>query len=379
MDVFNLITLVFTACYVLLITYYFVGWLRLKEYKPAAKTFSTKISVIIPCRNEEHNIKNLLQDMYEQQYPKQLYEVLVIDDHSTDKTLQVIQSLNFQNVRCIAMQSSAESTQKKLSGKKAAIDLGIQQATGDLIVTTDADCHAGNTWLRTIAAYYEEHKPVMIAGMVNYFYDRSFLGKFQTLDFLSLVGIAAASIQNGFYNLCNGANLAYTKEAFYAVEGFKNIDHIPTGDDMLLMHKMAKKFPGRIATLKNKDAIVYTHTVKDFSTFWHQRTRWTSKSTHYEDKRITVILVFMYMFNALLAANLIAGFFVSGFLKIAMFQFLAKICIDTVFIYTVAKFFRKENLLWLFLPMQALHTIYILAIAPAGVLGAYTWKGRTTK
>lgn len=379
MTFFVIITIVFTACYVFLIAYYFIGWMNLKEYKPEDKILSTKISVIIPCRNEEENILNLLQDLKDQLYTESLYEIIVVDDHSTDNIMQAIKTINIANVRYVRLPDIPDKNMNKPSGKKAAITYGIEQSSGELIVTTDADCHVGHHWLRTIAAYYEEHKPVMIAGMVSYFYDSSFLGKFQTLDFLSLVGIAAASIQNGFYNLCNGANLAYTKKAFYEVEGFKNIDHIPTGDDMLLMHKMAAQFPHKIATLKSKDAMVLTHTIKDFSSFWQQRTRWTSKATHYEDKRITGILVFAYSFNALLVCNLLAGLFSSEFLKIAMFQFLAKICVDTVFIYSVAKFFRKENLLWLFLPMQALHTIYILAIAPAGVFGKYSWKGRIIK
>ncbi len=184
------------------------------------------------------------------------------------------------------------------------------------------------------------------------------------------------SIQNGFYNLCNGANLAYTKAAFLEVDGFRQIDHIPSGDDMMLMHKMAKKFGDKIAYLKNKDSIVYTSTEKDFVTFWNQRVRWTSKSTHYEDKRITGILAFVYLVNLLIVLNLAIGIFYPPVLKLAMWMFLAKLCIDTLFTYAVTKFFRRENLLWLFLPMQAVHVLYIILIAPAGVFGKYNWKGR---
>ena len=157
------------------------------------------------------------------------------------------------------------------------------------------------------------------------------------------------------------------------MDGFKDIDHISSGDDMMLMHKMAKKFNGKIAYLKNKEAIVYTNTEKDFITFWHQRVRWTSKSTHYEDKRITAILAFVYLSNLLIVTNLVIGFFYPPLLKLAMFQFLAKLCIDTLFAYSVTKFFRRENLLWLFLPMQILHIIYIILVAPAGVFGKYYW------
>lgn len=370
--------LVFTLIggYVLLITYFLLGWLRLNEYNPKAKIPTTKVTVVVPVRNESANILNLLNDLADQQYNKSLFEVIIVDDHSSDNTIQLVKNYPMPNLRIIDLAANESNTLAHRANKKEGIDKAVRSATGELIITTDADCHIGSNWMSTIVAYYEEHQPVMIAGMVNYFPDTSFLGKFQTLDFLSLVGIAAASIQNGFYNLCNGANLAYTKAAYIEVDGFSNIDHIPSGDDMMLMHKMAKTYNGKIAYLKNKDAIVYTATEKDVVAFWNQRVRWTSKSTHYEDKRITAILAFVYLFNLLVVGNLVIGLFFPLILKLAMWMFLAKLCIDTIFTYAVTKFFRRENLLWLFLPMQAVHVLYIILIAPAGVFGKYNWKGR---
>lgn len=362
--------------YVLLILYFFMGWMRLQEYIPTAKITSTKVTVVVPVRNESANVINLLNDLRDQHYNNSLFEVIIVDDHSTDNTLKLVSNFIMPNLRVIALGDDKSLSFANRANKKIGIDRAVRSATGELIITTDADCHPGSNWIATIVSYYEEHRPVMIAGMVSYFPDTSFLGKFQTLDFLSLVGIAAASIQNGFYNLCNGANLAYTKAAYLAVDGFSNIDHIPSGDDMMLMHKMAKKFGDKIAYLKNKDAIVYTSTEKDFVAFWNQRVRWTSKSTHYEDKRITAILAFVYLMNLLIVACLVIGLFFSPMLKLAMWMFLAKLCIDTIFTYAVTKFFRRENLLWLFLPMQAVHVLYIILIAPAGIFGKYNWKGR---
>lgn len=373
------ITIIVGLCiflYVVLILYFLFGWLKLKEYIPGKQIGTTRVSVIVPVRNEEKNIINLLDDLREQHYNAELFEIIVVDDFSSDKTLELVRNARNSNLKIISLATVFPNKQALKANKKAGIQMAIEQASGELIVTTDADCHVGSNWLQTIVNYYESNKPVMIAGMVNYYPDTSFLGKFQTLDFLSLVGIAAASIQNGFYNLCNGANLAYTKEAFIAVDGYKDIDHVPGGDDMMLMHKMGKMYNGKIAYLKNKESIVYTNTEKEFIPFWNQRVRWTSKSTHYEDKRITAILAFVYFSNLLIVVNLIIGFFYPPLLKLAMFQFLAKLCIDTLFTYSVTKFFRRENLLWLFLPMQILHILYIILVAPAGVFGKYYWKGR---
>jgi len=372
----TILVLLLIGGYVLLILYFLLGWLRLKEYVPGNAIPVTRVTVVVPVRNEEKNILNLLGNLRDQQYNKDLFEVIVVDDHSTDNTLKLINGFSMSNLRVIALKDDPALADASRTNKKIGIEKAVHAANGTLIMTTDADCHPGSNWIKTTVAYYEEHNPVMIAGMVSYFHDTSFLGKFQTLDFLSLVGIAAASIQNGFYNLCNGANLAYTKAAFLEVDGFRQIDHIPSGDDMMLMHKMAKKFGDKIAYLKNKDCIVYTSTEKDFVTFWNQRVRWTSKSTHYEDKRITGILAFVYLINLLIVLNLAIGIFYPPMLKLAMWMFLAKLCIDTLFTYAVTKFFRRENLLWLFLPMQAVHVLYIILIAPAGVFGKYNWKGR---
>lgn len=375
MLLFTIAMILLMTGYAVLIAFFLYGWVRLQEFNASGSTAQIPVTIIIPVRNEEKNIIHLLRDLQAQTYPKHLMQVIIVDDHSTDNTAKLVQQ--FTGVQCTIL-SLAESDAGNLRAtKKVGIEKAVRMASGELIVTTDADCHVGSNWINTIVQYYAQHKPVMIAGLVNNFHDATFLGKFQTLDFLSLVGIGAACISNGFYNLCNGANLAYTKEAFLAVDGYKGVDHIPSGDDMMLMHKMARNFPGRIASLKNKESIVFTHTEKDLAGFWHQRVRWTSKSTHYEDKRITAILSFVYLFNLMIVVTMGLGFIFPQLLKLSMWMFLVKICVDTVFTYSVARFFRRENLLWLFLPIQALHVIYIIIIAPAGVFGKYNWKGRT--
>lgn len=377
MNIFFLITAVFTLCYVMLIAYFFRGWLRLEEFTAPAKFSPVRLSVIIPARNEEHNLPEILNDLREQNYPASDFEVIVADDFSSDRTAETIRRFPMENLRLVSLEEIPGIHRSETPNKKRAIEEAVHIASGELIVTTDADCRVGTNWLRTIAAFFSSRGVVFIAGPVSYFYDESFLGKFQTLDFLSLVGIAAASIRNGFYNLCNGANLAYTKEAFLAVEGYSGNHHIASGDDMMLMHKIARIQSGRIAFLRNKDAIVYTHTEKDLAAFWRQRMRWTSKSTHYEDRRITAILVFVYLFNLLLLINAVYGLINPFYLRVAMWQFLIKIVADTIFTYSIAKFFRRENLLWLFLPMQLAHIIYVLIVGVAGSFGRrYAWKGR---
>ena len=139
------------------------------------------------------------------------------------------------------------------------METAIGLAKGNLIVTTDADCIVQPEWLQTIASYYEEFGPVFIAAPVVYtnpLHGDSFFKKllkiFQSLDFITLQGITGASVYKKFHNMCNGANLAYEKKVFNEVGGFEGIDQIASGDDMLLMHKIQKIYPGRIQYLKSR-------------------------------------------------------------------------------------------------------------------------------
>lgn len=364
--------------YGVLILYFYRGWKLLKEKntRPQAAKPAISVTVVVPVRNEANHIIDLLDDLAAQQYPPDLLEVIIVDDFSDDRTAALVKGYSKCPVTLLSLADYMDPSLPRQAHKKIAIETAVQAAKGDWIITTDADCRMGPFWLQSTMQYAAESDVVFVAGPVALFYDTSFLGKFQTLDFISLVGIAAASIHSGFYNLCNGANLAYSKAAFLEVDGYANAKHTPSGDDMMLMHKIGKRYPGRIGFLKNRQAIVRTFTAPDFSTFWQQRLRWTSKAGHYEDKRITIILAMAYLFNLTLAINVFAGALHPQFLHIAMWQFLLKIAVDTLFSYSVARFFRTEQLLWNILPMQILHIIYIITIAPASLIGGFEWKGR---
>jgi len=379
MMVYEICMSALAIAYALLILYFYSGWIRLKEVKHSGRLSEKelpRVTVVIAARNEAAVIRDLIQDIIAQEYPAKLVEIIVVDDFSSDQTAQLAKNVAPNNVKVIALANYLNEDAGRPAHKKVAIETAVKQASGELIVTTDADCRMGPGWIKSLVNYHLDTNALFIAGPVSYFYDASFLGKFQTLDFLSLVGIGAASIRNGFYNICNGANLMYTKAAFLSVNGYENASHTPSGDDMMLMHKIGKKFPGQVNFLKDKNAIVSTYTAADFSTFWQQRLRWTSKSTHYEDKRITLILALVYVFNLSILIHLIFSAWYPELLRLTMWQFMIKIVVDTFFSHAIAKFFHKEQLLWSFLPIQLLHIAYIIIVAPASIFLPYYWKGR---
>lgn len=385
-----IITAVFFSIYALLIIYYRQSWKAIPHFQVLIEDFqpSTKISVIIPARNEEQNIKACLRSLDEQSYPKHLFEVLVVDDHSTDNTAAIVLSYNQQNIKLISLKEFVATTAIN-SYKKKAIEIAIQQSTGQLIITTDADCFAPPNWLQTISAFYEEKKPSFIVMPVSINCNNRFIEIFQALDFMTLQGITGAAVFKKFHSMCNGANLAYTKKAFAAVNGFAGIDTIASGDDMLLMHKIYKQDPNALLFLKSENVIVQTQPVLTVKEFLNQRIRWASKADKYNDKRIFWVLMLVYLFNCMLVVLPVVALFNNTAdtfygLTISFIQFwLLLLCLKTMvelfFLYPVARFFNKPGLLWMFPLMQPFHILYTIIAGWLGKFGSYQWKGRKVK
>jgi cellulose synthase/poly-beta-1,6-N-acetylglucosamine synthase-like glycosyltransferase len=249
-------------------------------------------------------------------------------------------------------------------------------AKGTLIVTTDADCRFHPDWLKTIAAYYEQTGAKFIAAPVAINNNNSLLSIFQTLDFITLQGITGAAVYKNIHSMCNGANLAYEKEAFIAVKGYQGIDHIPSGDDMLLMHKIYTQYPDKVFYLKNNEAIVSTQPALTWKSFFNQRIRWASKADRYEDKRIFWVLLLVYMVNVCFLVLGIASCWNNIWLFFCCILLAGKIIIEFPFVYTVAKFFGQQKLMLFFPLLQPLHIIYTIIAGFMGKFGSYNWKGR---
>lgn len=406
MELFLIVTsFVFFVAYAALIIYYRQCWQQIPYYQPSRyynnndefsgelnKKNTTKISIIIPARNEALNIGACLQSITNQNYAADLFEIIVVDDHSTDNTVQIIQSFKNKNIRCILLKDF--TTDNLNSYKKKAIEVAITQSTGNLIITTDADCFMDKNWLQTIASFYETYKPAFIAAPVSINCNNRFLSIFQALDFMTLQGITGASVYKKMHSMCNGANLAYEKIVFNEVDGFKGIDTIASGDDMLLMHKIYKRYPDRVLFLKSKEAIVQTKAMSTVKDFFNQRIRWASKADKYDDKRILVVLILVYFFNLLLLILPIMALFNNTTFSFFNFQshsyrisiinfwfglLILKTLVELYFLFPIAKFFNKQIILWWFPLAQPFHILYTIIAGWLGKFGSYTWKSRIVK
>jgi len=310
--------------------------------------------------------------------------VIVLDDHSTDGTAAVVGEFIASGAQGLALRCLRIAEMPLPPGltayKKFAIETGVGAATGELIVTSDADCFFDPQWLSTLAAFYKGTgakfiaAPVRIGGKAL-----SLLGIFQTLDFITLQGITGAAVHSKFHSMCNGANLAYERDAFYEAGGFKGIDHIPSGDDMFLMHKIYLLHPGRVFFLKNRHAIVTTHPETRWKGFINQRVRWASKADTYDDSRIFWVLLLVYLVNVLFLALLVGAFFNYWWLWLLLLLLVVKTIVEYPFVRSVATFFGQQRLMVYFPLLQPLHIVYTVLVGWLGKFGSYSWKERTIK
>lgn len=376
----KVLMIVIAVSYYFIILYFFLGWKRLKEFKYNKEANNLPlVSIIIPARNEEDTISECLISLTKQDYSREYIEVIVVDDHSTDRTAEIVRNFAAEypaySIQLIQLTSESGS----IAYKKRAISCAVSIAKGDIIITTDADCTFASKWVSSHVNYYKKNEVYFLSGPVLFKEETSFFGRLQSLEFLSLIGIGAAAIGAGNPLMCNGANLSFKKDVFEKVGGYTGNENIASGDDVFLMHKVMKRFPGKVNFLKSREAIVYTSPQENLNAFVEQRKRWASKSSSYTDLFSKAVAVITYMFNLLLIICGVVSLFSYTFAKIFLVAFGLKVFTDLVFLIPVTSFFRERRLLYYFLVEQLLYSFYIVYIGATGTLSKYKWKGREVK
>ena len=375
LEIVSTLVVLLTFCYVTIVLYFFRGWNRLQYYRSGSKTGKTRVSILIAARNEEERIGDTIDDLLAQNYPDSLREIIIVDDHSTDRTPQIISSYSDRGVKLLQLKEDRPLN----SYKKKAIAEAIHASAGDLIITTDADCRMGPDWLSQIVGFFEENDIKLISSPDAYFRERTVFEELQTLEFLYLIGLGAATIGNNKASTCNGANLAYRKDVFLELKGFQGIDDLASGDDELFLHKVAAKYPGKIGFCKSADAIVYTYAKENLKEFIQQRKRWASKSTRYKNKGIVVLGVTVWVFNLSIFASFLAGFFAPEYFRIAVLGVVFKLLAELLFLFPLTGFIKRRQLLFYLPLLSVVHIIYIVYIGIAGNSGKYNWKGRSVR
>src|SRR5579859_460690 len=269
------------------------GWANAMQ--PAKKLQIDKplfLSVVVPFRNEEDNLEALIRSLSDQDLSGEKWEVIFVNDHSTDGSFQKIQqSKNFAASVTIASLSNE-------TGKKAALAHGVALAQGDVIVTTDADCACPEGWLRNIGLFFQDSTVNMAIGMVALEDERTFFSQWQSMEFASVMGSTVASIGWGKPLMCNGANLAFRKKNFEEVNGYLGNVHIPSGDDEFLMRKILQRHPNSIRLMNSAEAVVVTRPQASWTEFLSQRIRWASKWKSNPSGPAKLLAIFIFLIQA---------------------------------------------------------------------------------
>jgi len=374
-QIVSILTLVLTLSYIGLKFYLKRGWDKLKSFEAGNRKYKTTVSVIIAARNEQDKIKNTIQDILAQNYPSHLLQLIVVDDHSTDRTSEIVLSFEDPRIKLIIL-----NEKKPLNSyKKKAITEALKYSESELIITTDADCRMSSNWIKTIVGLYESGDYKMISSPVAYFEEKNIFEKMQSLEFLFLIGLGASGIGNGIPTTCNGANLAYRRDVFFELQGFQGIDNLASGDDELFMHKVASAYPEGIGFCKSMDAMVYTHAKANLNEFLQQRKRWASKSTSYKNKSIVFLGIIIWIFNLNIIITALAGIIDPMFWKIAAISIFLKMLAEWIFLIPLCNFAGRIKLLRYQPLLSIIHMFYLVYIGIAGNTGKYMWKGRLVR
>jgi poly-beta-1,6-N-acetyl-D-glucosamine synthase len=370
---FIIIPFLFVSIYSFLILGYYFAWKISPSFKPGIIEKSHIVSVIIAARNEEHNIRNLLNDLVQQCFDNSSFEIIAINDHSEDNTSDIIKEFqnNLKNLFLIDLP-------EQKTGKKDAIHTGIMLSKGELIITVDADCRLGKYWLSEIISMYDEYKPRLIIGPLLYQNEKNIFEQFQSIEILSLVASGAGAALMGRPILCNGANLAFTRETYFEV--FPDLKmNVASGDDVFMLLEVKERWPESIRFIKSTNALVLTNPEPYFKKLLMQKKRWISKAVYYRNPGIILVSFLVFASNlSIVMALLLSVFSLKALLVFASLMIIKSIP-DYLLLNSFAKYFDKSSIMRYFWIAQFLYPFYAVTISFIGIFGKFEWKNRKYK
>lgn len=371
-----LLLVIYTIVYLVYILRLAYGFTKIKTFSNTFSAPQTTFSIIIPFRNEAQQLPNLLDSIKNLNYPKELFEIILVDDFSEDDSQRVIYKWRMENG--IFNTTLLENVRISGSPKKDAISRAVPIVANKWIISTDADCTVPATWLSTFNDYIVNNDASMVAGAVIYDSQSTFLHHFQQMDLMALQGATIGSFGLDKAFMCNGANFAYTKELFVKLGGFSGNGKLASGDDVFLLQKAAAEQSESVHYLKSQSAIVVTNPVNSWKQLFYQRVRWASKSVAYENEFGELLAVIVFLGNACIATSVFLtafGYLPFGYL---LALFLSKIAVDTILLALTNGFLRKGKF---FFPLFSglVYPFFSVAVALYSIYGKYEWKGRMLK
>ena len=367
------IIMIFAAMYLICIGAFTYG-LTLYRHR-VVETMCTSslqhnVSILIAARNEGENIEKLLQSLYYQSFNKEKFDVIIVDDHSTDDTFAVS-----ENFRILHPEMNLKLLKATGSGKKQAISQALHAAENELVMVTDADCELPQRWIEVMVDYFVNHDLKMLLGPVLLSPADTLFEKLQVLEHLSLIASTAGSAAIGMPVMCNGANMMYDRKAALEVEKERTDMKIASGDDMFLMEQFLKHYGSdSVKFLLDNEAIVKTATMPDLKAFFRQRRRWVSKTKAYTNWKIIATALIVLMFNLSIVFFFAAGFFIKIFWIFFVLYVILKTLIDFPILRRITNFMKQQKLMLCMLPLEFVYPFYVVFTAVAGLVSNVKWK-----
>ena len=382
-----LFALALACAYFLILVALLLGLFKIKRNNAKRQGYASFfVSVIVAARNEEENLAYCLKFLLNQTYPKELCEVILVDDNSTDNTLSIAKSFAKKDTRLKVLSTTKNHT---FTGKQRALDTGIRASKGDIILTIDADCEAPPRWIEDTVREFEPDvglvagfsflneeytsNPGILLGAKQRgeaVFQRTFI-KLQSLESLSLYIASIGSMALGVAWACTGNNLAYRREVYDELGGFEALG-VTGAEDSMLLQWVDKNSKWKVKPTCN---IVYTKPMKTISLFFAQRIRWASSSLQ---NRLSLVsfMVIVYGLNLLLPFLIgLCAFGIISYRKLIIFLGL-KIVPEFLIMLKGLAFFNKLDLIKYFPLIQPLHVMYVLICGIHGLSGKFAWKGR---
>ncbi len=347
-----------------------LGWKK-AAHASRNSSLTSFASVLVPFRNEANTLAFLLEDLSKQKYSA--FEIILVNDHSEDDSLNVISRVCEKFPRLKEQVRVVHCTQQ--SGKKAALTLGIAQATGDIILTTDADCRVDNEWVQSMLSHFTDNTMLVVGGVR--LSASSFFEKLQQLEFVSLIGSGVATLGWNLPSMANGANLAYRKVAFEKVGGYAGNEHVPSGDDEFLLRKICNEYSEAVCFAANPTSIVETWPANTLKTFIQQRLRWAGKWRLHTGlfSKVLALSIFFFQLTFLILPILLVLKVISWPLALAMMG--SKVVGEFLFLYPVSQRLGVKFQWLAFGALQFIYPYYVVAVGLLANGSKYTWKGRT--
>lgn len=357
------------ALYAGMILYAVSGWKKLKHAEE--KDPEHAVSILVAARNESTNIETVIRDLFKQNYPRELFEVIVIDDHSEDDTLAQVQALlaEFPQLKIL---SNTEG-----EGKKSALACGIKEATFGIVATVDADCRVPSEWLITMLSHWETNETKMLLGPVVLEPATTVLERVQSLEMHAIMGLTGGFAAKGNPIMANGANIFFDKEAFAEIGGYGSSKN-PSGDDVFTMLNFNENWPGSVTFVKDYESAVLTAPQPTFSAFWQQRKRWLSKKGGYSNGWVKGTAIITYLANVAALCSLIAIIFSFGTFwtdKLLWILFI-KTILDLIIVRTVSRDLQPYCGIANILVAEIFIVWYVSFLGIFGNVKNYVWKGR---